>query len=179
MGGGTKHLLVREMPAALEELREEARLIARDDPPSLYLASTPKTLNGFLGRRGWRQIFMRSIAKRWRLCMLTLAPPDLLALRHLVFHRLNTGAFMRAIAKRRMARATTSTPPMHTRINFKTQRFRITNNRLFWHAAKMRNRLDQCERETTPNSFFASSVGSALSLILTCTVCVVNLPKRG
>ena len=80
---------------------------------------------------------MRAIAERGVSGVFALAPPDGFLLGDFEFHRLQAGAFVRAIAERLMRGTTARTPPMRASFDFQSQRLRIANNRFFRHGGSM------------------------------------------
>lgn len=68
--------------------------------------------------------------------MLALAPAERRLDGNLVFHRLDAGAFMAAVAKWRMAGAAAGAPPVDAGFDFQDQRLGVTDNRFFGHGRK-------------------------------------------
>ena len=119
--------------------QEEAAGVRLSSPNARSLFSNnPKRRVTRLGRaarallRG-AQLLVRSIAQRRTGGLLALAPPHGGFLRGLKFHRLQAGAFVRAIAKGLLGSATASAPPIGSSLDFEGQRFVITDNRYFRH----------------------------------------------
>jgi len=80
------------------------------------------------------QLLVRAIAQRRSAGLLAQAPPHGGFLRGLEFHRLQAGAFVRAIAKRLLGSAAASTPPIGSGFDFEGKRFGITDDWFFRHA---------------------------------------------
>lgn len=110
-----------------------------------------------------RQIFVCAIAQGWIGRVLALAPPHGFLFRHFVFHRLQAGAPMRAIAKGRMARPAARTPPMHASLHFKCQRLGVTDPWFFTHRERIIQNAPQRETEIRKTSCFSTEATSCLS----------------
>lgn len=97
---------------------------------------------------------MRAVAE-WRVFrFLALAPPDGLSLQHLVFHGLQAGAFVGAVAKRWMAGSSAGAPPVNSGLDFERQWFEIANDRIGRHAAILKKFPLQREMESVGEADF-------------------------
>ena len=111
---------------------------------------------------------MRAVTKRWIRAVLALAPPDGSFFRDFVFHRLEAGAFVGAIAEGLVRRAPAGAPPIGACFHFESHRFPVANDRLFGHGSISNTFFAQRETETVHAGLlaefaaFVSSVGSAL-----------------
>lgn len=115
----------------------------------------------------WQRL-VRPVAEWWVRAVLALAPPDGGFFRDFVFHRLQTRAFVGAIAEGLMRRASAGAPPIGACFHFDSHRFPVANDWLFGHGSISNTFFAQRETETVhPDllsefAVFVSSVGSAL-----------------
>lgn len=72
--------------------------------------------------------------------MLALAEPECLLFLDLDFHRLEAGAFVRAVAKWRMTGAPAGAPPMDPGIHLQCKRFGVANDRVSSHEDEFAGR---------------------------------------
>jgi hypothetical protein len=83
------------------------------------------------------QRLVRAIAE-WRVCsVFALTPPEGLLFGDFELHRLQAGAFVRAITERWMAGSPTGTPPMRACLHLQGEWFGITDDGFLGHKLKM------------------------------------------
>ena len=111
---------------------------------------------------------MRSVAEWWIRAVLALAPPDGGFFCDFVFHRLQAGAFVGAIAEGLVRRAPAGAPPIGACFHFESHWFSVATDRLFGHGSISNTFFAQREAETVHSGLlsefaaFVSSVGSGL-----------------